>query len=54
MNEEIIKEKVARTFGVVLEREVRVITDKNVVIRDNRTLSGHESMPFFLSKGSMI
>lgn len=29
--EEIIKEKVARTFGVVLEREVRVITDKNVV-----------------------
>ena len=31
-----------------------VITDKNVVIRDGRTLSGHESMPFFLSKGSMI
>lgn len=31
-----------------------VITDKNVVIRDNRNLSGHESMPFFLSKGSMI
>lgn len=31
-----------------------VITDKNVVIRDDRNLSGHESMPFFLSKGSMI
>ena len=31
-----------------------VITDKNVVIRDGRNLSGHESMPFFLSKGSMI
>ena len=31
-----------------------VITDKNVVIRDGRNLSGHESVPFFLSKGSMI
>ena len=31
-----------------------VITDKNVVIRDGRTLSGHESVPFFLSKGSLI
>ena len=31
-----------------------VITDKNVIIRDGRNLSGHESMPFFLSKGSMI
>ena len=31
-----------------------VITDKNVVIRDGRNLSGHESMPFFLAKGSMI
>ena len=31
-----------------------VITDKNVVIREGRNLSGHESMPFFLSKGSLI
>ena len=31
-----------------------VITDKNVVIREGRNLSGHESVPFFLSKGSMI
>lgn len=31
-----------------------VITDKNVVIRNNRTLSGHESMPFFISKGAMV
>jgi glucose-1-phosphate adenylyltransferase len=31
-----------------------VITDKNVEIRDRRNLSGHESMPFFLSKGSKI
>ena len=31
-----------------------VITDKNVVIRDGRTLSGHESMPFFIPKGSMV
>ena len=31
-----------------------VITDKNVVIRNSRTLSGHESMPFFISKGAMV
>ncbi len=31
-----------------------VITDKNVVIRDERALSGHETMPFFIPKGSMI
>ena len=31
-----------------------VITDKNVVIRDGRMLSGHESMPFFISKGGMV
>ncbi len=27
-----------------------VITDKNVLIRDNRILSGHETVPFYLSK----
>ena len=31
-----------------------VITDKNVVVRDGRILSGHESMPFFIPKGSMV
>ena len=31
-----------------------VITDKNVVIRDGRMLSGHESMPFFIPKGTMV
>ncbi len=31
-----------------------VISDKNVVIRDGRTLSGHETMPFFIPKGSMV
>jgi glucose-1-phosphate adenylyltransferase len=31
-----------------------VITDKNVVIRDGRMLSGHETMPFFIDKGKMI
>ncbi len=31
-----------------------VITDKNVVIRDERMLSGHESMPFFIPKGTMV
>lgn len=31
-----------------------VVTDKNVVIRDGRVLSGHESMPFYIEKGKMI
>jgi glucose-1-phosphate adenylyltransferase len=30
------------------------ISDKNVVIRDGRMLSGHESMPFFIGKGLMV
>ena len=30
------------------------ISDKNVVIRDGRMLSGHESMPFFIGKGMMV
>ena len=31
-----------------------VITDKNVVIMDDRNLSGHETMPFFITKGKII
>ena len=31
-----------------------VVADKNVVIRDGRVLSGHESMPFFIHKGAMV
>lgn len=31
-----------------------VITDKNVIIRDGRDLSGHETLPFFIEKGVMI
>jgi len=31
-----------------------VITDKNVVVRDGRILSGHESLPFFIDKSRMI
>ncbi len=31
-----------------------VITDKNVVVRDGRILSGHESLPFFIDKSKMI
>lgn len=31
-----------------------VITDKNVVIRDRRNLSGCELQPYFLAKGTMI
>jgi len=31
-----------------------VISEKNVVIRDGITLSGHETLPFFLAKKTMI
>ncbi len=31
-----------------------VVADKNVVIRDGRILSGHETLPFFIDKGKMI
>lgn len=31
-----------------------VISDKNTAIRDGRMLSGHETMPFFIPKGTMI
>lgn len=31
-----------------------VISDKNVVIRDGRVLSGHETMPLFIAKGRMV
>lgn len=31
-----------------------VISDKNVVIKDSRTLAGHSSLPFFIEKGRII
>ena len=31
-----------------------VVTDKNVIIKDDRNLSGHETMPFFIEKGTMV
>lgn len=31
-----------------------VITDKNVMIKDNRILSGHESMPFYIGKNVTV
>ncbi len=31
-----------------------VIADKNVVIRDGRVLSGHETRPFFIDKGANV
>ena len=31
-----------------------VITDKNVKVHSGRVLSGHESIPFFLSKGTEV
>ncbi len=31
-----------------------VVADKNTTIRDGRMLSGHETMPFFIPKGTML
>ncbi len=31
-----------------------VIADKDVVIKDGRNLSGHNTMPFFISKGTIV
>ena len=31
-----------------------VITDKNAMIKDGRSLSGHETMPFFIGKGQTV
>ena len=31
-----------------------VITDKNVIVRDGRVLSGHETMPFFIGKNGNV
>jgi len=31
-----------------------VVTDKNVIIRDGRVLSGHETMPFFIGKNGSV
>jgi glucose-1-phosphate adenylyltransferase len=31
-----------------------VITDKDVTIKDSRTLTGYETYPVFISKGSSV
>ncbi|MBE6538117.1 MAG: glucose-1-phosphate adenylyltransferase subunit GlgD [Ruminococcaceae bacterium] len=31
-----------------------VVSDKNVLIKDGRNLSGHSTLPFFIGKGTMI
>ena len=31
-----------------------VIADKNVMIKDGRVLAGHETLPFFLPKNTMV
>jgi glucose-1-phosphate adenylyltransferase len=31
-----------------------VITDKNVIIKDNRVLSGYDTLPFYINKGAMV
>lgn len=43
--------------GTVVESNASlswIISDKNVIIRDNRTLSADKSYPFFIAKGKMI
>ena len=43
--------------GSVICRATRlsaVILDKNVVIKDGRTLTGFDSYPVFVSKGSVV
>ena len=31
-----------------------VVADKNVTIRDGRLLAGHETMPFYIDKGTSV
>ena len=31
-----------------------VVADKNVIIKEGRTLSGHQTMPFFIDKGATV
>ena len=31
-----------------------VIADKNVIIRDDKLLSGSETLPYYIAKGKMI
>ena len=31
-----------------------VVSDKNVVVKDGRMLSGHETMPFFIGKNVTV
>ena len=31
-----------------------VVTDKNVIVKEGRNLSGHETMPFFIDKGATV
>lgn len=49
-NSIVMQETVIGT-GVLLDC---VITDKNVVIRDRRHLSGCEALPYFVAKGRML
>ena len=38
----------------IRDRLSAVILDKNVVIKDGRTLTGFDSYPVFVSKGSVV
>ena len=31
-----------------------VVTDKNVIVEDNKTLMGHQTYPVFVEKGSKV
>ena len=52
----VIKDSIIMQDGVIGENcnLTCLIADKNVVIRDNRTLAGCDVQPYFIAKGSMI
>ncbi len=52
----VVKNSIIMQDSVIGEKVITdcVITDKNVVIRDNRILAGCDVQPYFIPKGTMI
>ena len=52
----VVKNSIVMQDSVLGENSMinYIITDKNVVIRDKKVLSGSENHPFYISKGIMI
>ena len=52
----VIKNSIIMQNSIIGENTLLncIITDKNVVVRDKRVLSGTENHPFYISKGEMI